>query len=579
MEKITLAHFNSMSDEDKNALVEALKSVYIDENVNAKQAKEKLNFSDNLFRHIISTYNIRKSRSLIIASSRKSYKERTGYDHPMQNPEVVEKLKQTNMNRYGGVGFQSEELAKKSNNTIQSRYGVYNYAKTKEFVERSKKTFLQNYGVDNPSKSEDIKDKIQAVQVNKYGCLYSQTDEYKKRVEQTCLERYGTRSAMHSDIIKQRLIDTNRKRFGVDWVVQSDQFKKKVSEILKCRGIYSFSSAHLPEESQKIIHDKDLFLDYILAIPKETRTINNIAKSLQVSDCRIGELVRYYELSDYVNFNSHRSSYEDEICQLLDSWGIEYECSRRDILDGYEIDIFISKFSLGIEFNGIYWHCDKFVSKNYHQMKTLLAQSKGIFLYHIFEYEWLNTDKRSIIISQLKVLLRKVSDVIYARNCNIISLPVDKAKTFLNENHIQGYRNATVRYALEYQGNPVCVMTFGKAYLSRQHNVWEIYRLCSLKNTVVVGGASRLYTYFLRQNKPDKVITFCDACKGKGNIYRELGFSFLDITSPNYVWVKGNIWKTRYQTQMKSEREIMENEGYLRIYDSGSFKYEVIYTD
>ena len=577
MNKITIPHFKSMSEESKNDLVKALKSVYIDENVNAKQAKERLNFSDNLFRYIISTYDIRKSRALIIASSRKSYKERTGYDHPMQNPEVVEKLKQTNIDRYGGVGFQSEKLANKSNNTIQSRYGVSNYAKTKEFVERSKEIFLKNYGVDNPSKSADIKAKIQAVQVSKYGCLYSQTSEYKKRVEQTCLDKYGTRSAMHSDVIKQRLIDTNRKRFGVDWVVQSDQFKQKVNEVLKRRGIYSFSSAHLPKESQNIIHDKNLFLNYILSVPEERRTIHNIAEGLQVSECRIGELVRSYEFSQYINFTSHRSSYEDDICELLNSWGIQYECSRRDILDGYEIDIFIPEFNLGIEFNGVYWHCDKFVPKKYHQMKTLLAQSKGIFLYHIFEYEWLNTDKRSIIISQLKTLLGKVSDVIYARKCNIISLPVDKAKKFLNENHIQGHRNATVRYALEYQGNIVCVMTFGKAYLSRQHNIWEIYRLCSLKNVVVIGGASKLYTHFLRQLKPDKVITFCDACKGKGNIYQKLGFNFLEITSPNYVWVKDSILKTRYQTQMKNEREIMENDGYVRIYDSGSFKYEAIY--
>ena len=97
--------------------------------------------------------------------------------------------------------------------------------------------------------------------------------------------------------------------------------------------------------------NKNLFLNYILSVPEERRTIHNIAEGLQVSECRIGELVRSYEFSQYINFTSHRSSYEDDICELLNSWGIQYECSRRDILDGYEIDIFIPSIKIGISYS------------------------------------------------------------------------------------------------------------------------------------------------------------------------------------------------------------------------------------
>ena len=52
-----------------------------------------------------------------------------------------------------------------------------------------------------------------------------------------------------------------------------------------------------------------------------------------------------------------------------------------------EIDFYVPKKRIAIEFNGLYWHSDKFKEKNYHLNKSKELEEKGIRLIHIFEDE------------------------------------------------------------------------------------------------------------------------------------------------------------------------------------------------
>ncbi len=76
----------------------------------------------------------------------------------------------------------------------------------------------------------------------------------------------------------------------------------------------------------------------------------------------------------------------------------------RQILEGKEIDILIPELSLGFEFNGTYWHSDKFKPRGYHQNKTELAASKGICLIHISEKRWdkMNLSIKSMITNKIR---------------------------------------------------------------------------------------------------------------------------------------------------------------------------------
>lgn len=65
---------------------------------------------------------------------------RYGYEVPTQNPEIMQKSINTQIERYGGVGFASEELRERQLITMKDRYGVENAMFKDEIKERLAET-------------------------------------------------------------------------------------------------------------------------------------------------------------------------------------------------------------------------------------------------------------------------------------------------------------------------------------------------------------------------------------------------------------------------------------------------------
>ena len=267
---------------------------------------------------------------------------------------------------------------------------------------------------------------------------------------------------------------------------------------------------------------------------------------------------------------------------VLKQYGIYAKRNDRTIIKPYEIDLLINTYNFGIEFNGDFYHCyidddddERHNNKFYHQNKSLLAQEKGIFIYHIFEYEWNDERKRPIIESQLRNLCHKNETKVYARNCEIREINDNNLiREFLDTNHLQGFRNSKIKLGLFYNNELVSLMTFGKPYLNKSSKYdWELYRFCNKLNISVIGGFDKLFKYFIKNYSPDSILTYSDFAKGNGYVYEKLGFKKLELTKPNYVWKNKNEILSRYQTQMKDEIKIMESKGYDRIFDCGSYKW------
>ena len=83
--------------------------------------------------------------------------------------------------------------------------------------------------------------------------------------------------------------------------------------------------------------------------------------------------------------NEIRIFYKDDI-----------EVGNKKILNGKEIDIFLPKLNLGIEFNGVYWHSTQLKDNMYHYEKKKLGMEKGIDIIFIWEDDW-KIDKENII--------------------------------------------------------------------------------------------------------------------------------------------------------------------------------------
>lgn len=265
---------------------------------------------------------------------------------------------------------------------------------------------------------------------------------------------------------------------------------------------------------------------------------------------------------------------------------VEYKRhSVRDILPSKrELDIYLPDQHLAIEYNGWYWHSERFCKNGYHKEKTDGCEKQGIQLFTIFDLDDLDIWK-SMILARLGKARR-----ISARKCELRALRYRDVRDFLAENHLQGSAVSSVQYGLFYDGELVEVMTFAKPRFARQYD-FELVRLCTKKGMVVVGGASRLWTAFRREHPRASVISYANRRFSQGKVYRTLGFSLVKTTAPNYVYVRQDEVVdvvTRYQAQKhrlssllgeeydpdRSEFENMTRAGYERLYDCGNMVFE-----
>jgi hypothetical protein len=262
--------------------------------------------------------------------------------------------------------------------------------------------------------------------------------------------------------------------------------------------------------------------------------------------------------------------------------------NRRDILPNrQEIDVFIKSHNLAIEINGVYWHSESMGKyKNYHLYKTEKCSEVGINLIHILDYEWVFKKPiiQSIILSKLGIF----DDKIYARKCTVNKIEdTTIIRKFLNENHMQGYTHASVSLGLYYNNELVSIMTFGKNRFKKNSNEFEMVRFCNKLNTIVVGGASKLFKHFINNgNNNLDIVSFADRRFFDGNLYKTLGFEFSTNTSPSYIYWKNNNILNRMSCQKhklnklldifdaeKSEYQNMLDNGFRRVWDCGNMKF------
>lgn len=290
-----------------------------------------------------------------------------------------------------------------------------------------------------------------------------------------------------------------------------------------------------------------------------------------------------------------RSRYESEFKEFFDKFGIEYENNVRKIVDNkFELDFYFPQKNLAVEFDGLYYHGELSNNKDktYHIKKTEFCNEKGIDLIHIFEDEWIN--KKDIIKSKLlyKLKFEEITKI-YARDCSIQEISSKECKKFLDENHIQGKDNSSIRLGLYRNDGLISVMTFSKFSISKGQkstdNSFELSRFCTKTYHSVLGGYSKLFSYFEKNYDFDKIITYADRrWSSINNVYATIKWKFSGTTPPNYWYMdkqhtlrkhRFNFTKHKIINEMNgdpslTEWENMKKMGFDRIWDCGHFKYE-----
>jgi len=257
------------------------------------------------------------------------------------------------------------------------------------------------------------------------------------------------------------------------------------------------------------------------------------------------------------------------------------------LLSGLELDILIPELNIAFELNGDRFHSDLYKTKQYHLKKTIECEAKGVRLIHIWLCDWLSKNK--ILKSQINNILGYTPNKVFARNCVIKEIDYTTAQLFLTQNHLQGTTISKWRYGLYHNTDLVQIITFGKLrkVTGRVHidNSYELLRLCTKLDTIVVGGASKLYNNFIKIKNPNYILSFSNRDWSIGKIYEKLGMKFKNYTPIGYFYSNGKRKEHRFNHQKhiliklgfdknKTEYQIMSERGYYRIWNTGNGIYE-----
>lgn len=450
---------------------------------------------------------------------------------------------QTNMDKYGVVNLLHSEKAKQTN---IERYGYDNHMKSDKYrklsSEKSKKA------------AKKALDKRKKTNMSKFGVEYSfQSESVKDKIRKTNLKKYGGHP-MLNDIVKDKIVKKH--------------YSKSYERILKRTDI------------KPLFNLKDYFgTDSNQEYEWLCRRCNNTFKS------RI--YTSYIKKCPVCYPNTYgTSNIEKEIFDFIKSLGINNIIKNsKSIIKPYELDIFLPDYKLAIELNGLYWHGELMGrDKYYHLNKTLECEKNNIFLIHIFEDEWI--EKEKIVKNIIKQKLGVVENILYARKCELRE--IENQKSFLEENHIQGYVSSKINIGLFYNNELVSLLTFNKPRYNKKYD-WEIIRFVNKFGYSIVGGFSKMLKYF-QKNYPGSIITYSDRRYFDGKIYEINNFNKLSPSKPNFYYTDqrqhrfSRIEFQKHKLEEKLEHfdseltewENMQMNGWDRIWDCGNNVFEML---
>lgn len=547
-----------------------LYQLYIVQNLGIKDIARIYNVYSRVVKRNLEEYNINKS-----AENYKEYRKKVALERAQLCAE-----------KFGGNGFASLELKQKAENTMLSRYGNKEIGfKNRDTLIKALNTIQQKYNVSTISKIPEVKQKITETTIKHYGVIRAiQLQEFKDKVLDTRRQRYDLKDinkkardtyynktgfrypSQNPEIIENIKIKNKKKRKFTDNKIKNTIEEKYDREYI--------GQLNLSDYAYNILKSKDSFVYFIDSLNDTEKDIYLIAHKLNVHYQTIITYLRKYNIVDKVK--GYGSSFEKEIKAYLDSLNIIYNRRDRKIISPYELDFFIPEHKLAIECNGTYYHSIAVnKDKSYHYRKSKLCEELGIRLIHIFEYEWNNERQRSILKNIIKSALG-LNKTIYARKLNIAVKTSKEMKQFFEENNIQGFRGGKFAICLIDSQTNIIYMSylFGDAFFGKGKYQYEVIRGATLLGYNVIGGASKIWNYFIKTYNPQSCVYYIDYNYFNGNSLPYLGLKYI-TTQPSFKnwFVKENKVKNRDPMHHKEIKELEKQGLVYAIYNAGTKVY------
>lgn len=383
-----------------------------------------------------------------------------------------------------------------------------------------------------------------------YGGIGFASEEWKGRCEKTIRSRYGEENIRRTQYFKDRAAKTKQDRYG-DPKYNNMRLRKDT-----CLQKYGVDN---PQKLQEV----------------QQKVSFTVQEKYGVNWSCMRPEARIY---------SNNSKPNQNFAQFLEKNGIEFE--REFPIGSKSYDFRVGNTLIELNPSATHnstWGIKGSFGKDpkYHMEKSKLAVENGYECIHVWDWD-----------DPVKVLhlLNLEKERIYARKCKLKEVGIEEANTFLEQYHFQGKcRGQKVGIGLYYEDSLVELMTFGAPRYNRKFQ-YELLRLCTSEKYLVVGGAERIWKYFIDTCAPESVISYCDLSKFSGKVYAKLGFTLRSSGSPSRHWYDGkihitdNFLRQRGFDQLLGETygrygkgtsndQLMREHGFVEIWDAGQAAY------
>ena len=280
----------------------------------------------------------------VVEKAKQTYKEKTGYDHNMHNPESKERVKNTTVEKYGGIGFAVKELADKVLDTYNKEHGTdiekcnmivhenpeLEQQRIKTRIEKNNGSYMSDVHkrklIQMSKEPEIIKKRINT-RIKNNGSYWSV--EMTEKSKQTSLEKYGyeywsSNPENYEKTLKNRLNKNNG---------YLSKAEKKFAEMLKNRHVDFKYNYVLNKKHWDFAIFNNGILDILIEIDSEYN--HGLMKDADGKHVR-GEqdFKRFSKINDNIKFLVIDSKRIDEgIKETINLMGINYDNFIQKIIE------------------------------------------------------------------------------------------------------------------------------------------------------------------------------------------------------------------------------------------------------
>ncbi len=358
--------------------------------------------------------------------------------------------------------------------------------------------------------------------------------ETQKKIEIKCLKKFGTRRASQSDKVKRKVRKTNLKKFGVENPFQSEKIKDKIKQtLINNLGVDN------PQKSN-IIKNKS----------RKTCIVKYGTEYKSQQHIKIKNLNKLKDKNFLINLHHNERITLTKIATIL-----------------------------GVTPKTV---CNYFAK---HDIKTFNYPSSS-YEKEIIEF----LDQENIEINSRKIIVPYELDIYLPNNKLAIEFngmfwhsfnkketPKEKRKHLLK---IEMCEELGIQLFNIFENELVSLIIFSEL----KKHYYKITRHCDKNGIDIIGGASKIFKYFIDNYYQKSIISRVDRRSSDGSLYKKLGFKHLYNSNINYYYFKNKRFlypkekfqKHKLHEQLKifdpklTDYQNMFNNNYRRIWDCGS---------